>query len=204
MQPIRKMILAVIGAFVLAGAALAESTLVLGDDGLHKQPFFFDSFLEMGPDLEEAAAEGKGLVVLWEQRGCPYCRELHAVNFARDDIVEFISEHFLVVQLDMWGSRAVTDFDGEEMEERDLARKWFVNFTPTTLFFTMDDPDNPPQDMRDALAFMLPGYFKPFHHLSTLEYVATDGYKEQPNFQRWLQAKADHMREQGEEVNLWD
>ena len=90
------------------------------------------------------------------------------------------------------------------MEERELARRWFMSFTPTTIFFTMDDPENPPQSMREALAFLLPGYFKPFHHLSSLEYVATDGYKEQPNFQRWLQAKADHMRENGEEVDLWD
>ncbi len=79
-----------------------------------------------------------------------------------------------------------------------------MNFTPTTLFFALDDPDTPPESMRDALIFMLPGYFKPFHHLSSLEYVATDGYSEQPNFQRWLQAKADHMRENGEEVDLWN
>ena len=176
----------------------------VGDDGLHLQPFFADTFLELGEDLSEAASEGKDLMVIWEQYGCPYCKEMHEVNFAREDIPAYIEEHFMVIQLNMWGSREVTDFDGESMEERDLARRWFVNFTPTTLYFAMDDPDNPPQNMRDALVFMLPGYFKPFHHMSSLEYVATDGYKEQPNFQRWLQAKADHMREQGEEVNLWD
>ena len=201
MQPIRKMILAVIGAFVLAGAALAESTLVLGDDGLHKQPFFFDSFLEMGPDLEEAAAEGKGLVVLWEQRGCPYCRELHAVNFARDDIVEFISEHFLVVQLDMWGSRAVTDFDGEEMEERDLARKWFVNFTPTTIIFPAEAAGA--TDIRQAEGFRMPGYFKPFHHLGALAYVQEGAFADQP-FQRYLQARFDRMEEEGLNPVLWE
>ena len=176
----------------------------VGDDGLHLQPFFADTFLEMGEDLAEAAAEGKDLMILWEQNGCPYCAEMHAVNFEREEIVSYLEENFMVIQLNMWGSREVTDFDGEAMEERALARKWFVNFTPTTLFFALDDPDNPPESMRDALAFMLPGYFKPFHHLSSLEYVATDGYIEQPNFQRWLQAKADHMREQGQEVDLWN
>jgi thioredoxin-related protein len=90
------------------------------------------------------------------------------------------------------------------MEEKELVRKWFVSFTPTTLLFAWDDPETPPAGMRDALAFMMPGYFKPFHHISGLEYVATDGYKSEPNFQRWLQAKADHMREQGLDVNLWD
>ena len=143
-------------------------------------------------------------MVLFEQNGCPYCAEMHAVNFEREEIVSYLEENFMVIQIDMWGSREVTDFDGEALEERALARKWFVNFTPTTLFFALDDANTPPESMRDALVFMLPGYFKPFHHLSSLEYVATDGYIEQPNFQRWLQAKADHMRENGEEVDLWN
>lgn len=191
---------------VLAFASMAQtvSAAEVGDNGLHIQPFFADTFLEMGEDLAEAAAEGKDLMVMFEQNGCPYCAELHAVNFARDEIVSYIEDNFIVIQIDMWGSREVTDFDGEALEERALARKWFVNFTPTTLFFAMDDPNNPPESMRDALVFMLPGYFKPFHHLSSLEYVATDGYIEQPNFQRWLQAKADHMREQGLDVDLWN
>ena len=143
-------------------------------------------------------------MIVISENGCPYCAEMHAVNFEREEIVSYLEDNFMVIQIDMWGSREVTDFDGEAMEEKALARKWFVNFTPTTLFFAMDDPDNPPESMRDALVFMLPGYFKPFHHISSLEYVATDGYKDQPNFQRWLQAKADHMRENGEEVNIWE
>lgn len=194
-------ILAAIATLILTQSASAAE---VGEDGLHLQPFFADTFLEVGEDLAEATAEGKDLMIIWEQFGCPYCAEMHEVNFEREDLVSYLEENFMVIQLNMWGSREVTDFDGEILEERALARKWFVNFTPTTQFFALDDPDNPPDSMRDALAFLLPGYFKPFHHISSLEYVATDGYKEQPNFQRWLQAKADHMREQGQEVDLWN
>ena len=176
----------------------------LGDDGLYKQPFFADTFLELGEDLAEATDQGKDLLIIWEQFGCPYCKEMHLVNFAREDIPAYIAENYMVIQLNMWGAREVTDFDGEVMEERELARRWFINFTPTTQFFVMDDPDAPPQSVQEALVFTLPGYFKPFHHLSALEYVATDGYKEQPNFQRWLQAKADRMREEGQEVTIWE
>ena len=198
----------VLRSIVAAGLALALSTPVqaaeVGEDGLHIQPFFADTFLELSEDLAEAAAEGKDLMVIIEQRGCPYCRELHEVNFAREEISSFADENFLVLQLDMWGAREMTDFDGEAMEERDLIRKWFVSFTPTTLFFTLKDPENPPEDMREALAFLMPGYFKPFHHMSAMEYVASDGYAEEPNFQRWLQAKADKMREEGHEVVIWE
>jgi len=131
-MPTRRQILAGSAAFALARPARA---LAPGDDGLYKQPWFLDSFLELGDDLTSAAAEGRGLVVLFEQAGCPYCRELHAVNFARPEIADFLTAHFDVVQLDLWGSRAVLDFDGEELEERALAAKWGVNFTPTTVLF---------------------------------------------------------------------
>ncbi len=200
MNKVSRILAACLTLFLVAPLHAAE----VGDDGLHLQPFFADTFLELGEDLAEATAAGKDLVIIWEQYGCPYCAEMHNVNFERAEITDYLKENFMVIQLNMWGSREVTDFDGETMGERELAQRWYTSFTPTTMFFTLDDPDNPPQSMREALAFMLPGYFKPFHHLSSLEYVATDGYKEQPNFQRWLQAKADHMRENGEEVNLWD
>lgn len=198
------MLRAIMAAGTATAFAVSAHAAEIGDNGLHVQPWFHEGFLELGEDLADATAEGKDLIVLIEQNGCPYCRELHEVNFARDDISGYVQDKYYVVQLDMWGAREVVDFDGEAMTEGDLVRKWLVSFTPTSLFFSMDDPDNPPASMRDALAFTMPGYFKPFHHLSALEYVATDGYKDQPNFQRWLQAKADHMREQGQDVNLWD
>lgn len=183
-------------AFVLswAGMAVAQE---LGDDGLHKQPWLADTFLDMREDLAEAGAEGKDLLVLIEQRGCPYCKELHEVNFARDEIVQLITDHYYVVQLNMWGDREAVDFDGTEMSEKDLVRRWGASFTPTMLFFASD------ADPQDALAFVLPGYFKPFHTASALEYVATDAYKDEPNFQRFVQARGDEMRAQGLEVDLW-
>ena len=187
-----------------AGADGGEVHVELGDDGLHKQPWFSNTFLDLGEDLAEATAAGKDLMVLIEQNGCPYCHEMHYVNFQRPEIVDYIKAHYLVVQLDMWGSREVTDFDGEAMAEKDMVRRWGSSFTPTTLLFAQRPGHAAPESMFEARAFMLPGYFKPFHHLSALEYVATDGYIDEPNFQRWLQAKADAMREEGKEVNLWD
>ncbi|MEC8195641.1 MAG: thioredoxin, partial [Pseudomonadota bacterium] len=49
---------------VLRAAGGADG-LELGDDGLHKQPWFMDSFLELGDDLQTAADSGRGLMVLW-------------------------------------------------------------------------------------------------------------------------------------------
>lgn len=196
-MPTRRHLLAGGAALWLAGPVRAAGP---GDDGLYRQPWFVDSFLELGDDLATAAAEGRGLMVLFEQAGCPYCRELHQVNFARPEIADFIRGHFDVVQLDLWGARAVLDFDGEELEERALAAKWGVNFTPTTVLFPAGNAGA--TALAEAEAFRLPGYLKPFHYLSALEYVATGEYAVQP-FQRYLQDKFAVLREQGIDPDVW-
>jgi thioredoxin-related protein len=188
---------AVLVAFAVP--VLADEPM-LGDDGLHKQPWFFDSFLELPDDLAEAAAEGKGLIVLIEQRGCPYCRELHAVNFRRSEITDFMQAHFLTVQLDLWGARSVVDFDGQEIEERDLAAKWGVQFTPTTVIFPASAVGA--VSAKEAEAFRLPGYLKPFHYLSALEYVASGAFRNQ-QFQRFLQAKFAELEAKGIDPDVW-
>ena len=43
----------------------------LGDDGLNKQPWFSQSFLELADDLSEARDDDKLLMVIVEQAGCP-------------------------------------------------------------------------------------------------------------------------------------
>ena len=180
------------GAALASNASLAQT--VLGDDGLHKQPWMLDSFLEVGSDLADAREAGKGLIVLFEQRGCPYCKELHEVNFADARITEYLEANFDALQLDIWGSREAANLDGETMEEKQLAREWQVNFTPTTLFFAKDGPEKE--------VFRLPGYFKPFHYMSGLEYVAEGHYQDQ-NFQRYLQEKFAALEAEGKTPEVW-
>ena len=189
---------AALGAALLGAAplrALAAEEPAIGDDGMHKQPWLLDSFLELPDDLATAAENGKGLIVLFEQRGCPYCRELHRVNFSDPRIVERMTGAFEVVQLDLWGSREVVDLDGESMEERDLARKWRVNFTPTTVFITAE-----PKPAGER--FRLPGYFKPFHYHAGLDFVASGAHREQ-NFQRFLQGRFAALEAEGISPDVW-
>jgi len=196
----RRKLLAALPAGMAALAAPARAEPTPAADGLHKQPWFHEGFLELGEDLAEAAASDRHLMVLYEQAGCPYCRELHRVNFARPEISDYIAAHFLVVQLDLWGAREVTDFDGEALEERALAAKWFVNFTPTTILF--DKANAGATDPRATETFRMPGYLKPFHYLSSLEYVATGEHARQP-FQRYLQDKFAELEAKGIDPDVW-
>lgn len=174
----------------------------LADDGLYIQPWFRQSFLDLREDLAEAQAAGKRLVVFWEQRGCPYCREMHRVNLADAEIVDYIKAHFVALQLNLYGAREVTDFDGKAFEERRLAQRWRVNFTPTLCFFPANAAEARGRSGPEAEAWRLQGYWKPFHFLGSFVYVYEEGYKGQA-FQPWLAAYAERRRAQGKEVKLW-
>jgi len=174
----------------------------MSDDGLYIQPWFLNSFLVLKDDLAEAAAAGKRFAIMWEQKGCPYCKETHMVNLAIPEINKYIRENYEVLQLNMWGSRKVTDFDGQELEERALARKWGITFTPTIMFMEESVAKVGNRPGVKAEVSRMPGYFKPFHFINMFQYVREKAYTKQ-HFQKYIQAKADEMRKQGKKVKIW-
>ena len=168
-----------IGAASLAllGGGSARAEPILTDDGLYKEPWFLESFLELGDDLESAHKEGKRFVIMWELKGCPYCKETHFVNFARADVSDYIKANFEVLQLNIIGSRKVTDFDGVEMSEKELAAKYGVRFTPTFQFFP--ERAGPLKalapDKREVAR--APGYLRPDDFLAMFRFVREKAYE---------------------------
>ncbi len=173
------------------------------EDGLHVQPWFHESFLDLREDMAAAAATGKQLAIFWEQKGCPYCRETHRVNLRIPEVVDYIKENFVVVQLNLWGDREVTDVDGKVTTEKKLARKYRVQFTPTMQFMPKTLAKGNTKPGHDIEVWRLMGYWKPFHFKNSFVYVNDEGYKTEPNFQRWLQALAAKMQAEGKEVKIW-
>ena len=108
------------------------------EDGHYTQAWFQLSFLNLKEDFAEARAAGQRFAVIFEQRGCPYCAKLHTEVLSQRYINDYVRENFRIVQLDLWGSREVTDFDGTRLSEKALAERWGVIFTPTIVFFKDD------------------------------------------------------------------
>lgn len=179
-----------------------QYTPEMTDDGLHTQPWFMQTFLDLAEDLEEARSQGKRFAIVWEQKGCPYCREMHYVNLARPEINEYVRNHFGIVQLNLWGAREVTDFDGETLGERKLALKWRVNFTPTIQFFPESVEKAEAKSGADLEVARMPGYFKPFHFISMFEFI-NDKVYERATFQRYLQEKFAALKAKGIEPDTW-
>jgi thioredoxin-related protein len=178
-----------IGAASLAvvGAQAARGEPMLTDDGLYKEPWFLESFLELADDLEAARKQGKRFTIMWELKGCPYCKETHFVNFARSDISDYVKANFEVLQLNIIGARKVTDFDGKELSEKDLALKYGVRFTPTFQFFPERAGPLKAREPAKREVARLPGYMRPDDFLAMFRYVREKAY-ESKSFRDFVKA----------------
>lgn len=164
-----------IGAALAAVMALPLWASEVGDDGLHKQPWMRDTFKDLREDLAEANAEGKRLVLFFEQRGCIYCSAMHEEVFSDPKISAYIDDHFFVVQLNLHGDIEVTDFDGESLPEKDMARKWRVLFTPNIVFLPEEVPEG--ASAVDAAVAVMPGAFGKGTSIDMFTWVAEKRYE---------------------------
>jgi len=166
-------------------AAAAQTARKLNEDGLYVEDWFVQSFLNLADDLTDAGDTGKRLAILWELEGCPYCKETHLVNLARPDILAYLQANFAILQLNMAGSRLVTDFDGEKMSEHKLARKWGVRYSPTMMF--MPEAADATRNGRALEVARMPGYFRPPHFFAMFRYVRENAYRT-TDFRSYLRA----------------
>jgi thioredoxin-related protein len=161
----------------LMGASAARAEAVLGDDGIYRQPWFLESFLELADDLAAAGEKKKRLVVMWELRGCPYCKQTHLVNFAKPEIEKFVKDRFELLQLNIIGSREVTDFDGQKLSEKRFAEKYGVRYTPTFQFFPESATGLTQKKPREREVARWQGYLEPAKFLAMFRFVSERGYE---------------------------
>ena len=83
--------------------------------------------------------------------------------------------------------------EGAKVKADAWARDLACRYTPTIVFF----------DAGGREVFRIDAYLRPFHVASALDYVASGAYRDEPSFQRFVQARAERLREQGESVDLW-
>lgn len=183
-------------------AAANKYAPVVGENGRVTQSWFLESFLEFSDDVAEAQNRGKHFAIIWEQEGCPYCRETHMVNFAVPEIRDYIEANFEIVQLDIWGAREATNFNGEKTTEKKLAKQSQIRFTPTVQFFPDDAALVKGKTGKEAEIARMPGYFRPFHFLTMFEYVR-DGAYEKGTFPAYLKQKMANYKLQGKPLPKW-
>lgn len=158
--------------------------------GLIVEPYFLNPPYLLA---RNRIAAQRPLAVLFEQQACETCAEFHRDVLQRPQTKKLL-EQFDVVQLDRWSTSPLVAPDGSRTTAVAWADKLNVQYTPSLVLF----------DEHGNEVFRTEAYLRAFHVQSVLDYVASGAYREQPNLQRYIQQRADHLREQGASVDLME
>lgn len=177
---------AAFAAVVTLAAAPAHAVQVapVGDDGLHKPTWLQSTFLDLRDDLADANSQNKRLMIIIEQRGCIYCKKMYEDVFPVPEIDQIIRDSYYVIQLNLWGDREVTDFDGKVLPEKAMIQRWHVVFTPTMIFLPEKVPEG--KTAAEAAVMVMPGAFGKNTTLAMFRYIRDHIYISGKNFQKYF------------------
>ncbi len=175
----RILFLLTMGFAMIAPAA----AFTIGDDGLHKEDWFSITFRDIREDIATAKKDGKRLAIIYEQRGCIYCKKVHEQLLTDPQVRDYIKKNFMLVQYNLYGDEEMTDMDGKTLTEKTAARRWSIVFTPTILFM----PETAPGGLTAAQAAVavMPGAFAKGTFLDMFTWVRQKGYAGEEDFQRY-------------------
>lgn len=149
-------------------------------------------YLMRDPASLARAGRGRPLAVLFESPACRACAEMHAEAYTREPLRRLL-RGVDVARLVPGTPATLTTPDGRRADASAWARDLHINLYPTVVFF----------DAAGREVFRFEGYLRPFHIESAFDYVASGAYRDEPQFQRYVQARAERLRAQGRPVDLW-
>lgn len=172
-------------------AKAGDAAPTMGEDGIYHYDWYHQSFLELADDLEEALDDDKTLMIKFDQKGCIYCEKVALEILSEPAINAYVREHFVVVQLDIYGGREVTDLDGDIRPENEMSRKWGVIFTPTIYFLGAPVEGGTIPEQASAV---MPGAFGKLTFLGFLEWIVAKGYEGDEPFQKYFGRRMPEIR----------
>ena len=97
---------------------------------------FFDANTgDLKGELADAKAAGKkGILLMYEQEGCPACLYMKQNVLNRVDVQTLYRRHFVLFTIDLFGAVPLKDFQGRDITEKAFAAAAKVRATPTFAF----------------------------------------------------------------------
>jgi thioredoxin-related protein len=148
-------------------------------------------YLMADPSDLARAARKRPLVVLFESDGCKACDEMHDDVFARPPVRRLLAGFDVARVVPGRPAQLVTP-DGRRVDARTWTRDLRIDLHPTAVLF----------DAQGREAFRFDGHLRGFHVESALEYVAGGAWRSEPEFQRFVQSRAERKRASGKAVEL--
>ena len=151
-----------------------------------------DFFLAQTDLAKTISNSDRPLAVYFESPGCEECRTMHE-RILTDKATRKLVQQASNVQFDISSDQIVITPAGKQTSIRDWARDLGLNYTPSLVFF----------DQQGKEVMRIGAFMKTFHFQSVYAYVLEKAYLEEPEFQRYISARAEYIREAGFDTDIW-
>jgi thioredoxin-related protein len=168
---------------------LASRLTAAKPGGLHPEPFFLPPPYALARNRLSAS---RPLAVFFEQADCRDCDRLHEQILADPDTRALV-EQFESVQLDMAADTPVITPGGQRTTASAWAGDLDLGYVPSIVFF----------DRQGKEVMRIDAFLKSFHVQSVFDYVLQEAYLTEPSFQRFISERAERLREEGIDVDIW-
>lgn len=158
--------LAVLSAVFAISAALAPVSATAADFII--EPLDYD----IPGEVEIAAEEGKNLVVMFSQNGCPYCDKMHKRVFPHPKVAAQFDDAFVMFEINIKGDLEMVSHSGEDTTEKKYASSMRARATPLFVFYDKEGKD----------VLRLTGYQEPGIFMTAGRYIASEAYKDGTSF----------------------
>jgi len=170
--------------FLLQLSWFGQSVAATGDSQTRDpmEYFFNQSFNNLEEELEIALEENKsGVFIMFSDKDCPWCLKMKTTIMNRVDVQDYYREHFRILMVDIRGDTMMTDFEGNEIYEKDFAFKQHrVRATPVFMFF----------DTSGKKTMRLTGIVRDAEEFLWLAEYVVDGEYQETNFTKYKRERA--------------
>ena len=172
---------------------MSFSQYLAGQSQLTSNNLISEDFYLAASNLKKLIGQSqKPLVVYFETDNCMECKTTHQRILA-DKTTRKLVTQLNNVQLGIYSDNKIITPEGIETTARAWAEELGINYAPSLVFF-----DNQGVEVMRIGAFM-----KTFHFQSVHAYVLEEAYIEEPSFQRYIATRAENLREQGFDTDIW-
>jgi thioredoxin-related protein len=170
-------------------AYLATRLAAAKTGGLHPEPFFLPPPYALARDRIPAS---RPLAVFFEEADCTDCDRLHEQVLAEPETRALVKQ-FETVQMDVAADTPVITPGGRRTTASAWARDLNLGYAPSIVFF----------DRQGKEVMRIDAFLKTFHIQSVFDYVLQEAYLTEPSFQRFISTRAERLREEGHDVDIW-
>jgi thioredoxin-related protein len=125
-------------ALLCTGATAHAQKAAAAETRDPREFFFSPSFGDLPDELAEAREAGKlGLLLFFEQEGCPYCERMLKTIFNQAEVQDWYRERFVSIAVDINGDVEMRDVDGITLPSKVFAEHRRIKTTPTLSFIDL-------------------------------------------------------------------